>query len=1378
MGPLSKKKVRRRNGQQSSSINQAGIRAYRKGYESRAPGAADDVRACRRGAGAPTRLKGWPRLAFLLITFHPLVDSIPLVGEAASPGVNQCLASNSRQQQQQQHWSPLTDWPDLKPLIQRSEHSVILKFNNKTNAQQLNYANQASSSPSPTSVDSNQQTTTPIGEPRLSRQEPFLSICFGWRNVISANSDHSLAFALWSYDPSRAALVAKFLFYERGDLLEFSSRTAILRSPKLGPIPADRLDSCKIRFSSLSTIQAHLEVSIVDRPAAHHAPPPTGDGQSNGNNNDNRNAQQQAQEPQAFSRIQILKTSIEGKMGRGRSLAEKFGEQRAWLWHELSLSGSKSSQYSLGADSSPTGAHSQQQQQSQSTFQIQPPEGHFRLEFTAIPGMITSAPTRRFQFLHGVALRNITLSDECFSAAASGDLRFNDGDYPSNSDTKAHEHRSSWADKRKPASSNGGPIGNRNAQRELAAAAIETEMDNGQLSKVSWFSRHKMPFWLLAGASLVLALGSLLQICLVRRALITTTTTNNQGAVGPCLSNNQSQLTHFCLLPCCEPRRRDRVHAASTKKHDKNNRSTNPHGLSAKQNGSCGRLFGNGRRRPGHGLASGSSTAGRRRPGSPSPSQESLQRSLFALGQMLDDVELNENPQYKSILLSEAKRLSPLMVYQIDRKRLTLTRLLGKGAFGQVYQGYLVCYNSGDSELERPVDEEQEQRATHSGAETSADEEDEQDSYSRLDRRRRLQRRLEYANCSQSREQLDSHSIPVAVKILTENGLKKIDFLLEATSMSMLSHRNIVGFIGVSFEEEPRYLVMEYLAGGNLKQFLIKNRPTACANTRASPGSISSALHNNNNESSFMSISFGDQTRAQHAHWAAANSPGPKLSSCSSPNSAFETTTSSNNQNNNDSASSPSSLNMGDLLVIALDIARACDYLQKRKIIHRDLAARNCLLTSAQKRFPSSSQLLFLPPSSTPTPLAQQRLSAATPTTANSTAPEPQRFFSGSRFMSSFMSGAGAASTVTPSNASNNDPFCLSPGPPSALEVDANHKVDLDQVYLNGFQESGIVAKLADFGMTREIEQNSDYYRASSCEMPIRWMPPESLNGITTNKSDVWSFGVLMWELFSLGQLPYSEIADNNHVYRLIRARVPTPSRPPTGGAPSKNTSSWSLETSPIPAARTTSNDENLDSPSRRIKSSKRLHPPPARHAHQRLEELSVASTLESPLLLASTRASDQEEEEEGREGVSSPNVNKTIEREREAFKNDNDDTQAGDCSIRRAEKARCPASGPPLPKPYPELPHPIYAIMCACWADTPEERPQFEEVANRLYWCLQMPDLIASPLLAFPPPLTPDSRQINNSTNSPSLHPDPHPLARAQRKQSADQFTWWTTPP
>lgn len=52
--------------------------------------------------------------------------------------------------------------------------------------------------------------------------------------------------------------------------------------------------------------------------------------------------------------------------------------------------------------------------------------------------------------------------------------------------------------------------------------------------------------------------------------------------------------------------------------------------------------------------------------------------------------------------------------------------------------------------------------------------------------------------------------------------------------------------------------------------------------------------------------------------------------------------------------------------------------------------------------------------------------------------------------------------------------------------------------------------------------------------LPIKWMPPEAfLDGIFTSKTDVWSFGVLLWEIMSMGYMPYTGCA-NRQVMQLV----------------------------------------------------------------------------------------------------------------------------------------------------------------------------------------------------------------------------------------------------
>lgn len=77
--------------------------------------------------------------------------------------------------------------------------------------------------------------------------------------------------------------------------------------------------------------------------------------------------------------------------------------------------------------------------------------------------------------------------------------------------------------------------------------------------------------------------------------------------------------------------------------------------------------------------------------------------------------------------------------------------------------------------------------------------------------------------------------------------------------------------------------------------------------------------------------------------------------------------------------------------------------------------------------------------------------------------------------------------------------------------------------------------KVGDFGLARDIYK-SDYYRkGGEGLMPVRWMSPESLiDGFFTTQSDIWAFGVLLWEVMTLGQRPYAAFT-NTDVLNYVR---------------------------------------------------------------------------------------------------------------------------------------------------------------------------------------------------------------------------------------------------
>ncbi|NXJ83328.1 ROS1 kinase, partial [Trogon melanurus] len=72
------------------------------------------------------------------------------------------------------------------------------------------------------------------------------------------------------------------------------------------------------------------------------------------------------------------------------------------------------------------------------------------------------------------------------------------------------------------------------------------------------------------------------------------------------------------------------------------------------------------------------------------------------------------------------------------------------------------------------------------------------------------------------------------------------------------------------------------------------------------------------------------------------------------------------------------------------------------------------------------------------------------------------------------------------------------------------------------YDRSSRIVKIGDFGLARDIYKNDYYRKIGEGLLPVRWMAPESLiDGVFTNHSDVWAFGVLVWETLTLGQKPY-----------------------------------------------------------------------------------------------------------------------------------------------------------------------------------------------------------------------------------------------------------------
>ncbi|XP_046986353.1 tyrosine-protein kinase transmembrane receptor Ror-like [Schistocerca americana] len=103
--------------------------------------------------------------------------------------------------------------------------------------------------------------------------------------------------------------------------------------------------------------------------------------------------------------------------------------------------------------------------------------------------------------------------------------------------------------------------------------------------------------------------------------------------------------------------------------------------------------------------------------------------------------------------------------------------------------------------------------------------------------------------------------------------------------------------------------------------------------------------------------------------------------------------------------------------------------------------------------------------------------------------------------------------------------------------LSSHHYVHRDLAARNCLVGDNLTVKISDFGLSRDV-YSSDYYRVQSKSLlPVRWMPSESiLYGKFTTESDVWSYGVVLWEIYSYGLQPYYGYS-NQEVIDMIRSR-------------------------------------------------------------------------------------------------------------------------------------------------------------------------------------------------------------------------------------------------
>ncbi|XP_042898264.1 insulin-like peptide receptor isoform X1 [Parasteatoda tepidariorum] len=96
--------------------------------------------------------------------------------------------------------------------------------------------------------------------------------------------------------------------------------------------------------------------------------------------------------------------------------------------------------------------------------------------------------------------------------------------------------------------------------------------------------------------------------------------------------------------------------------------------------------------------------------------------------------------------------------------------------------------------------------------------------------------------------------------------------------------------------------------------------------------------------------------------------------------------------------------------------------------------------------------------------------------------------------------------------------------------------VHRDLAARNCMVSTDLTVKIGDFGMTRDVYETDYYRKGGKGLLPVRWMSPESLkDGIFDSQTDVWSYGVVLWEMATLASQPYQGLS-NEDVLKFVIA--------------------------------------------------------------------------------------------------------------------------------------------------------------------------------------------------------------------------------------------------